>query len=103
MPYQTEWVDPDLAVEHEGLKVYHTYRNNDVDQGCRTYWYTTDPKLGENDDSPYVFDIRDIYAEATEHPIDNDLVESLRALLHRAVDEGRLTFPPLDEQANETS
>jgi hypothetical protein len=103
MPFQSEWVDPELAVQHRGLKVYHVYRNNDVDQGRRTYWYTTDPTLGEDDDPPYVFDIREIYSAAVDLPNDNDLDETLRSLLRRAIDEGKLTFPQPDKQGSATT
>jgi hypothetical protein len=37
MPY--EWVDPEMFLEHKGVKVWHCYKD-DVVSGC---WFTTDP------------------------------------------------------------
>lgn len=33
MPYQTVWVEPEEFLEYKGVTVYHTYRDDDIDQG----------------------------------------------------------------------
>jgi hypothetical protein len=66
MPYSTEWVEPGLFLEHQGVKVYFTYENGDIEQGARTYGYTIDPLCGEDECScqagecSHVFDVRDL-------------------------------------------
>jgi hypothetical protein len=56
MPYNRGWVDPEVVLTHEGVVVYNTYRNDDMSQGIREYWFTTDPLLGELDEG--IFDVR---------------------------------------------
>ena len=77
MPYQTQWVDPELYLRHQEVSVYHTYDDNDIDQGANTYWFTLDPKCGDDSCScpasargcRFVFDVRELktYVEP-EHP-----------------------------------
>lgn len=57
MPYKTEWIDPELFLEHEGVKIFHTYKDCDWANHILTYWYTTN-----EDDSNEVcqFDVRGI-------------------------------------------
>lgn len=47
MPYHAEWVDPEVFLVHNGVTVYHTYRDDDLDQGPRTYGFTLNPCCGE--------------------------------------------------------
>jgi hypothetical protein len=69
MPYQTEWVDPEVVVTVGAVNVYNTYRDDDVGQGSREYFFTVCHICGENDrceehekqtDRNAVFDIRDL-------------------------------------------
>lgn len=53
MPTVTTWTDPEVFFEHKGRKVFHTYDNDDIDQGKNTYRYTID---GQSDDNS--FDVR---------------------------------------------
>ena len=48
MPYRTEWVDPELFVRHQGVAVYHTYKDDDWDCGTRTYWFTLSFDCGDD-------------------------------------------------------
>ena len=34
MPYKTIWVEPEVFLEHNGVTVYRTYRDDDIDQGA---------------------------------------------------------------------
>lgn len=57
MPYKTEWIDPDIFIEHEGVRIYHTYKDEEWENGRLTYWFTT----SEDDfDEICHFDVRDI-------------------------------------------
>ena len=64
MPYETVWVDPDVALTHVGPKgevtIYHTYMDDETEQGQRTYIFTTKKEGSECDDD--AFDIRDLQA-----------------------------------------
>ena len=37
MPTQTVWAEPELLVEHQGVRVFHTYKEDDYDQGAQRY------------------------------------------------------------------
>lgn len=54
MPTTTSFVKPEQFLEHKGVKVFHTYVDDDIDQGRKRHWYTLDER---GDDSP--FDVRD--------------------------------------------
>ncbi len=59
------WVEPELFITHNGVSVYHTYKDGCMDAGRLEYHYTTD--ICEEDS--YEFDIRDLpfYQPETEH------------------------------------
>ncbi|MEI8045362.1 MAG: hypothetical protein WCL11_28385 [Verrucomicrobiota bacterium] len=66
MPTHTVWIDPELLLEHESVRVFLTYKEDDYDQGTRVYWFTVNPQCGELDrlcdDQPcrHVFDVREL-------------------------------------------
>ena len=53
MPYKTEWIDPEIFLEHGGIIILHTYKDDDFDRRL-TYWYAID------DEPEQVFDVRAI-------------------------------------------
>lgn len=63
MPYFHEWVEPTIFIEHNNIKIYHTYRNDDIEQGTANYYYTTnkyntDYKNPCSDEA--IFDVHDL-------------------------------------------
>lgn len=63
MPYT--WIEPEVALEHKDVKVYHTYKDDFLDQGANTYWFVMDPTESEDE----WFDVRDLPTwEAPDHP-----------------------------------
>lgn len=52
MPYQ--WVKPEVFMQHNGVTVYHVYKNDHWEDGVRDCWYA----LCEDDES--IFDYRDL-------------------------------------------
>lgn len=54
MPTSTAWCDPEVFMEHNGVTVYQTYKDDDIQQGAKTYWFTCD---STSDD--HSFDVRD--------------------------------------------
>ena len=84
MPYT--WTEPDVAVEHKGVEVYHLYKNDQEQSGAREYWFCID-ECGSDDDNHGengVFDIREL-------PLKGDITKltSLDAI-KLAIDEGFL-------------
>jgi len=62
MPYSTAWVDPEVFLEHKGVKVYHIYKRDDVCQCPRDYWYSLS-RFGSDEDGHSengTFDVRDL-------------------------------------------
>jgi hypothetical protein len=66
MPTQTVWIDPELLLEHQGVRVFHTYKDDDYDQGAKCYWFTLNPQCGVADslceDQPcrHVFEVQQL-------------------------------------------
>lgn len=67
MPTSSEWVEPEVFLSHNNVTVYHTYKDDDIGQGARTHWFTTN---SISDDES--FDVRDFdvpsKALLTYHP-----------------------------------
>jgi hypothetical protein len=112
----TVWVDPELLLEHQGVRVFQTYREDDYGQGARDYWFTANSLCGELDrlcdDQPcrHVFDVRELSTwKAREQPPYcigvNDTPENhaawqrywesepaaIRAAITAAIEQGELT------------
>ena len=70
MPYCTQWVDPEVFMEHEGVTIYHTYKDCEFTKGELTYWFTTNELDAEED---FHFDVRELrlYASDPESAIDD--------------------------------
>ena len=109
MPYQTVWVEPAVFMDlGGGRRIFHVYKDDDVDQGARTYWYTTSRTDGEG--SSAEFDVRELstWQEEPERPsLDGiefntpewrvaydtfyvALDEAIRAAIKAAVESGEL-------------
>jgi hypothetical protein len=90
MPYQTMIVEAEPYLEHNGVIIYHVYKNDDIDDTIRTYCFVTDPYHGENED----FDIRDA-GIAPDFILDqikkNDIEAWIKLALKAAIDQGLIT------------
>lgn len=63
MPYRNEYVENEIALTHNGVTVYNIYRNDEVDDGLRAYWYGLHPDASDQVSFPDMegsFDIRDL-------------------------------------------
>jgi hypothetical protein len=108
MPWRTEWVAPEVFLEHEGVVVYHSYKDNDM--GSRmTYWYTTNPEHCEEiggEVDPYEFDVRDLTVDARDAPrqVVDALapplpeLEQIADTIRRAIHAGIIRVPPATHQ-----
>lgn len=87
MPYSSQWVDPELFLSHRGIKVYHTYKDDDMEQGSRTYWFTLDPLEGEGTGGEALFDVRDLpgFVDAASY---FEMLETAKQVIRTAIDAG---------------
>lgn len=62
MPIKTEYVPAELYMEHNGVCIFHVYKDNDFDQGARDFWFAThedgSDDNGHGEDG--VFDVREL-------------------------------------------
>ena len=56
MPYRTEWIEPEVVLQHQGAVVYHAYRDQDADQMLCFHYAAPD----ESEPDGREFDIRDL-------------------------------------------
>ena len=86
MPYATEWVEPEELLTHKGVTVWHTYWDDEVEQGINGYWFTLDALVGLVDgDELWVFDFRDLHEHGQVCPTD------AQDAIRQAIDVGWLT------------
>ena len=115
MPYKTVWVEPEVFLEHNGVTVYHTYKDDDIEQGADRYWFTLREDGGEDEgafDIRYVDPLgllrnhpplkcgpswdsatpqeRDAITEAWAEWYESGFDEARRAVLRNAIDKGLL-------------
>ena len=80
MPSRSEPVEPEILLTHRGVPVYRTYRDDNVEEGLRTFWFTLDPFYGT--DSGAEFDVRTLPTwQPPEHPpfLSGEMTEQERA------------------------
>lgn len=73
------WTEPEAVVEHNGVTVYHTYKDGDYRS---EFWYTLD-QSDDDWEGESAFDVRDL---GVEGDVEGDHKEILRA----AIDAGIL-------------
>jgi len=78
MPYIQQYVDAELFLEHNGVSVYYTYKDDDFDQPSRDFWYVLDPSHGEDD----AFDVRNL----STYPSSVSIQDAITS----AIDKGEL-------------
>jgi len=97
----TQYIEPEVAFEVTDQtggtwSIYHTYKNDDFDQGRQNFWYTTD--VSESDEE-LEFDIRSIEQHLVQlaglsprhrFPIYEDTPD--RKVLQKALDLGLASF-----------
>jgi len=83
MPYR--WVPASVFLEHRGVTVYHVYKDDDVEQGARQYWFGVREDCSDSDDA---FDVRSL-----PNPSGHDLCTDAGrgATIREAIDAGIMT------------
>ena len=54
MPYKFVTVQAEKLIQYKGIKIYRTYKNDDIEQGESSFYFVTNPYDGGED----AFDIR---------------------------------------------
>jgi hypothetical protein len=85
MPY--DYVEAEMLLEFRGVKVYHIYKNDMVDNGRHKYWYGIAPWCHEGDRE--MFDVRDI-ARTMNMPEPVTVLDITTVIL-RAINRGVIT------------
>jgi len=88
MPY--EWVDNEVALEHNGVKVYHVYKGDYMSDGPMSYHYSLEAG-GSFDTS---FDVDEVN-RVLNNPVNTDEpttdVDFATSVLKAAIEQGLLT------------
>lgn len=78
MPHIHETVDREIALEHNGVAVYHAYKDGWLDSPL-TYWFALSPE-----DDADEFDVRNLAVERSD---------DIDAMLKAAIEAGLLKNP----------
>jgi len=84
MPVSCEAVPAELFMEHAGIKIYHTYKDDDVNQGARICWFTTEEYGFPDQGGDYSFDVRYL-PDYAAYPGD------IQTVIRMAIDKGIIT------------
>lgn len=95
MPTLTTEIPAEVAVRYKNVTIYHVYRNDDVGQGKRTFWFTLSPYGGET--TGEAFDVRDLAEWEPVGAASED--EHVRDVLKKAIGTGTITSPAFAEDA----
>jgi hypothetical protein len=85
MPY--EFVEAEMFLEFRGVKIYHVYKNDMVDEGQHKYWYGLTPRCHEGDRD--MFDVRDLARQLNMPEPKNDM--GIFVVMFHAIEKGLLT------------
>jgi hypothetical protein len=94
MPYSTQWVEPELLLDHQGVKVYRVYKNDELEQGAQEYHFTLDPEDEDAYESTETFDVRDLSTwKAASTWTKGDLARSREMAIKQAIETEELRLP----------
>lgn len=85
MPYRQTWIASEMFMRHNGVGVYFTYKNDEIENGANTYWFVTDPYATIDD----AFDVRELpgWVDAPY----GELYDAVTKTIVAAIDAGILT------------
>lgn len=86
MPFS--YVPAEVFLTHADRQVFHVYRNDDVGQGVRQYWYSVVEESSETD-LANSFDVRDLPQWSPPTSAAGELAH-IRAVIVAAIDAGSL-------------
>lgn len=86
MPYNNEWVPNDLLLEHNGVRIFHTYKHDE--DMVNLYWYGTASDTSEEGEDETCFDVRTLPARISRKSAGSVL--NINQIIMAAIDEGYL-------------
>jgi hypothetical protein len=90
MPYNIVYCPAEVFMVHNGVTVYHVYKNDDPDQGTRMYWFDTN----EDSQDEGGFDTRDLARTLGIDDNSSTLDEYNKRIIRAAIESGLL---PMEE------
>jgi hypothetical protein len=58
MPYKQVWVKPKVFMRYKGVTIYHTYKDDESNNGPSMYYYSTSEQC--SDEGMMSFDVREL-------------------------------------------
>lgn len=58
MPYESNFIEPDVFHEYKGVKIYHTYNDGEYDDPSHNYFTTNEEWADSEDEHGQHFDVR---------------------------------------------
>lgn len=99
MPYRTDWVDPEVFMVHNGVTIWHVYKNDDIEQGPRIYSYAFSPQgTDDGDGSEFTFDVRDLPGGLDIETYGGNS-DDMKRMIAAAIDAGSITNPKEGDDA----
>ena len=84
MPYKLTEAPAELFMEHAGVRVYCTYKNDEIDNSRLYFWFVLDPYTSEQE----AFDVRALPGGADLNYYSSPL--AVCEVLKAAIDDGSL-------------
>ena len=84
MPYEQTEVPAELFMEHAGVRVYCTYKNDEIDNDRQYFWFVLDPYTSEQE----AFDVRALPGGAYLNYYSSP--QAVCEVLKAAIDDGSL-------------
>ena len=84
MPYKLTEVPAELFMEHAGVRVYCTYKNDEIDNVRQSFWFVLDPYVSEQE----AFDARSLPGGAYLNYYSSP--QAVCEVLKAAIDDGSL-------------
>lgn len=112
MPWKNESEPAELFLSHEGVDIYHAYKNDQIDEGARENLFVTDEWEGEDE----AFDVRELstWVEPVHPPYNpkipeerqawedfhssNIVEKAIKQAIIEAIDLGLLPAPEIEEE-----
>lgn len=79
------WQDPEVALTHRGVRVYHTYKDDDI-ENRNEYWYSFYMAADDGE-----FDVRNLVGPELDGNFTNE--EGRRRIIRMAIEHGILAVP----------
>jgi len=79
------WIDPEVALVHRGVPIYHTYKDDDIENRME-YWYSF-YVASETE----AFDVRNLVADGRDGDVTKE--DERQKIIRLAIEQGALAVP----------